>query len=391
MGMGQRLQRLKGFPAQATGFTAPPDYPSDIKNALQEAFDVLEELPDISRAAIEKAVLMAVHVAWNYRTKELAQKNQALCELQGRLKVSERQAEDRADGQLEFWQKVAHSSASSTLGSTIDLSTKELLGQGRWGFVLRCQLKETNKPVAVKLAGLRGAAAAQREWQHTSALGKHKNIAGIEHALLHYDERFELKKFLEQACKVPGKAEREIWPTRYLCLVQDFANKGSLGNLLQQSVMPLEIAGIGSVVRQIATALAFVHSRKRVHNDIKPDNILLHDAGGQGVIVKLGDFGLADLSQEFSRDYELFGLTTLCTTTQEPFQKVDLKAVDEYAVRANRALKRLPVLGQPTHFAKLEDVQKKLPLAMAQIFRSEVDMKDVEQFEWLQGLELVLP
>lgn len=386
--MAQRLPKLKGFPAQVTGFTPTSDYPSDVENALKEAFKTLEVLPQSSRAAVEQAVLTAVQVAWNYRGKELAQTQQELCELRGRLRVSERQAEERANGQLEFWQKVAHTSASGTLGSVVDLKSKELLGHGRCGFVLRCQLQDSSRPVAVKLIGLRGAAGAQREWQHTAAMGKHKNIAGVEQVLLHMDERLELKKFLEQACRVPGKADREIWPTRYLCLVQDFANKGSLGDLLKQSA--LQISGIGSIVRQVASALAFIHSRKRVHHDIKPDNILLHDAGGQGVTVKLGDFGLADLAQDLSRDNELFGLTIFCSVTQESFQKVDLNVVDEYAVRANRALKLLEVVGQRTACSKLEEVQKKLPLTMTRIFRSEVDMKEVEQLEWLQGLELVV-
>jgi serine/threonine protein kinase len=271
----------------------------------------------------------------------------------------------------------------------VDLKSKELLGHGRWGFVLRCHMQEEpSKQVAVKLVGIRGAAGAQREWQHGAAIGKHKNIVACEQALLHMDERLELKNFLEQACTVPGKASRDFWPTRYICLVQEFANKGSLGGLLQSS--DLEIAGIGSVVRQVASALAYIHSRKRVHNDVKPDNILLHDVGSSGVVVKLGDFGLADLTRDFSRDYELFGLAVFCSATKEPFRKADPSAAQDYAVRISKALNRLEVMGQSSPFNKLEQVQKKLPMTVAQIFRSEIDMKEVEQLEWLQGMDLVV-
>jgi len=386
--LANRLQRLRGFPPQATGKALTSELPDDVLSALNDALNVLEAMHESTRAAAEQAVISAVQVAWSHRDKELAQTQKELCELRGQLKVSERQAEERADGQLEFWKTVGQSSASPTLGSVVDLKTKELLGHGRWGFVLRCQLQESSRPVAVKLVGLRGAAGAQREWQHTTAIGKHKNIVGYEQALLHMDERLELKKFLEQACKAPGKVDREVWPTRYICLVQEFANNGSLGGLLENA--PLEISGIASVVRQVASALAFVHARKRVHNDIKPDNILLHDTGGKGVVVKLADFGLADLSQSTSRDYELFGFTVFCTVTQEPFQKMDLNAVPEYAVRANRALKCLDVKGQPSPVTKLEQVQKKLPLTMEKIFRSEIDMKEVEQLDWLQGMDLAV-
>jgi len=397
MGHVKDLQRLRvPSPTQATKFGPVPEFPVDVVNALNEALSLLEAIPEflleaipeVSRAALKQALLTAVQTAWNHRRKELVETQQQLCALRGQLKVSERLAEQRADGQLEFWQKVAQTSATGTLNKVVDMNSKELLGQGHWGFVLRCQLREPDKAVAVKLVGLRGAAGAQREWQHGAAIGKHKNIVRYEQALLHMDERLELKKFFEQECNVPGKASRDVWPMRYICLVQEFANKGSLGGLLQRT--SLELAGIGSVVRQVACALAFVHSRKRVHNDVKPDNILLDDAGDSGVVVKLGDFGLADLAQDVSRDYELFGLTAFCTVTKEPFQKADPNAAPEYSERASKALKRLEVMGGSAPFTKLEQVQKKLPMTIAQICRSQVDMKEVEQLEWLQGLDLVI-
>lgn len=51
------------------------------------------------------------------------------------------------------------------------------------------------------------------------------------------------------------------------------------------------------VVREIATALAYAHSKGFVHRDVKPDNILLHDDGAAA----LTDFGIARASDSATR------------------------------------------------------------------------------------------
>jgi eukaryotic-like serine/threonine-protein kinase len=57
--------------------------------------------------------------------------------------------------------------------------------------------------------------------------------------------------------------------------------------LTRESKLPIGVAV--QVGIDIASALAFLHSRQYVHRDIKPDNILLHPEG----IAKLADLGLA--------------------------------------------------------------------------------------------------
>ncbi|PIV36808.1 MAG: hypothetical protein COS34_00680 [Lysobacterales bacterium CG02_land_8_20_14_3_00_62_12] len=51
------------------------------------------------------------------------------------------------------------------------------------------------------------------------------------------------------------------------------------------------------VVREIAAALAYAHSKGFVHRDVKPDNILLHDDGAAA----LTDFGIARASDSATR------------------------------------------------------------------------------------------
>ncbi len=89
-----------------------------------------------------------------------------------------------------------------------------------------------------------------------------------------------------------------------LYLVMEYIPNGSLRTLLQRQSsgteqLPLSL-GL-DLMRQAANGLAFAHSQGMVHRDIKPDNLLLADAGGHGAgwpyMVKISDFGLARLAE----------------------------------------------------------------------------------------------
>ncbi len=55
---------------------------------------------------------------------------------------------------------------------------------------------------------------------------------------------------------------------------------------------PLPLGRMRYVVRQIGAALAEVHAKGMVHRDVKPDNVMLCERGGEPDFVKVLDFGI---------------------------------------------------------------------------------------------------
>jgi len=79
--------------------------------------------------------------------------------------------------------------------------------------------------------------------------------------------------------------EGELW------VVMEFMSNGSLYDLVKLHNRGVKIDESVSAycVREVLKAVQFLHSRKRIHRDIKVDNILVNNTGE----VKLADFGTA--------------------------------------------------------------------------------------------------
>lgn len=101
-------------------------------------------------------------------------------------------------------------------------------------------------------------------------------------------------------------------------IVTDFAECGSLEAILQHhDNLPLHIAQY--IFKEIATGIAYLHSLRIVHQDVKPGNVLLTKSGR----VFLSDFGM---SHSFETEAAVFG--TPFYQAPEVLDSVDVPACE---------------------------------------------------------------
>ncbi|XP_034555000.1 serine/threonine-protein kinase pdik1l-A [Notolabrus celidotus] len=93
---------------------------------------------------------------------------------------------------------------------------------------------------------------------------------------------------------VPSEDEQQV-PLRHLALwlVMEYCDGGDLNQYLLSSLPDAQRNH--SVVKQLCSAMAFLHSLGITHRDLKPDNVLVC-VTPKGPIVKVADFGLSKMS-----------------------------------------------------------------------------------------------
>lgn len=146
-----------------------------------------------------------------------------------------------------------------------EFSKIEKIGEGTYGVVYKGRNNRTNKLVALKKIRLELVdegipSTAVREISLLKELNGHPNVVSLEH-VLHEDSKLYLVfEFL-------------------LC---------DLKKHLDSTKGPLDHILIKSYLYQITNALYFCHSRRILHRDLKPQNLLIDEHG----LIKLADFGL---------------------------------------------------------------------------------------------------
>jgi serine/threonine-protein kinase len=147
------------------------------------------------------------------------------------------------------------------LGDSLELS--EEIGRGGMGSVWKARDLRLGRDVAVKFLRPRSAAPdAEARFEREARALAHLNHPGI--VSIHGVGREEGQSYL----------------------VMEHVEGRTLAALV-----PLPVEKAIDVARQLCDALAYAHERGLVHRDVKPENILVDEAGR----VKLTDFGIARL------------------------------------------------------------------------------------------------
>lgn len=160
-----------------------------------------------------------------------------------------------------------------------------VLGQGGFGITYEAEQVLLRRKVAVKEFYMKDCCERDEA-------SSHMNVGtGSQRALV---EKFR-GKFFREAQMIAGMDHRNIIRvldvfeengTAYY--VMDYLPGGSLAAKVRKDG-PLSETEAEKYIRQVADALAYVHSQNTVHLDVKPSNILLN-AKGEAVLI---DFGIS--------------------------------------------------------------------------------------------------
>uniref|UniRef100_A0A8C8A853 Myosin light chain kinase 2, skeletal/cardiac muscle n=1 Tax=Otus sunia TaxID=257818 RepID=A0A8C8A853_9STRI len=155
---------------------------------------------------------------------------------------------------------------SASVSSQFNLSSKEILGGGKFGEVHTCTEKQTGLKLAAKVIRKQGAKEKEMVLLEIDVMNQlnHRNLIQL------YD-----------AIETP----------REIILFMEFVEGGELFERIIDDDYHLTEVDCMVFVRQICEGIRFMHHMRVLHLDLKPENILCVAATGH--MVKIIDFGLA--------------------------------------------------------------------------------------------------
>jgi len=310
--------RSFGETTSSSGEAAAED--TDVKQEEQELRSLLGRLQERLRKANLRATAAETQLS--------DAKSEHALELQRaeeRFNKEEKILEEQATAALQFWRMVAGTSSSATLGKAVDMSAIEIIGSGRYSYVVKSSRVADGRPVVAKLLSLRWAHVAMNEWYVAQIIGEHPHVlkAELDDVWLHSDEQQYVAKLILSAIKdgtLKSKGRAQL-PTHFVGLLYEFMECGTVQKWMDED--RLYPGGLLTVMQQTASALTHMHKHGISHNDVKPANLLLTredpNDPNSNVILKLADLGLGAKSSDHSKDISQFVMTVYCMATGERF------------------------------------------------------------------------
>ena len=162
-----------------------------------------------------------------------------------------------------FGKRKASGDAEADAAALANYELGDILGEGSFATVRLATRKSDGERLAIKLisSGTTSAAEAEHELKILSTLGMHRHIVSLV-------DHFTLSDSSAVVMELADGGE----------VFERICDKGAYSE-----------ADAANVIRQVALALAFMHSVGVVHRDLKPENLLLTRSED----VKVADFGLA--------------------------------------------------------------------------------------------------
>jgi eukaryotic-like serine/threonine-protein kinase len=179
----------------------------------------------------------------------------------------------------------------------------------------------------------------------------------------------ELKDFLNEARVIRLRhphiipiLDFGISPQDMPFLVMEYATGGTIRDRFWHG-MSLPLPEIVTYTAQLASALQFAHSRRLIHRDVKPENILLSSDG----TVLLSDFGIAKMMEQSSTMSHNAQAGTPAYMAPEQGQGEPCPASDQYALAVvvyEWLAARRPFLGTPLEVALQHRLNPPPPLRL---------------------------